>query len=957
MDPEDYGADPFSSYGLWRISKFTLESLQPLESLPWDEKLPDISEGVFKSPFNLFEKEDTELHKLDIFGDELFEPRVFAESIKDTLSDDQQKTSASTQDTDDELEDLWKLENVKTPRPNNVPRSWERYHDRRFREPPSAYFSEFGAKGFDAALEHQKKHGETGYSKRTVRNDVFFQSLFRLGLGWSSMLFRYNEQQQKFERAVKEIHISGVSAIALSGMIDELLQCGNNMQRVRTFIGRVPTAAGEPSALSAFSTAASVIVYTLEKQLLNSSKHISSVLQIRALFQRCGELVGALAKMMDAVEMAGSEARIISCVFKLAAHYAHNYGQMESLFREIVFKVAQPWLTYVESWIGFRPETSASMELLTSGKSFVSLEKRESKGKLSSQERHEYRYLPDQMPSFVPPDQAHLIYESGRSLRLLKRSHPHHPLASDPARTDTPKLACAGTWAELERIQAKARNYEARLRAEVLKYNRNGPSEHETTIEKPGSTEPKDLPDAFNLFDIDDAQNMTGLLADDASLERAKLGKLLDEAEHAVGEQTGRLETNFAPEVTSSLYLSLAPFLSSQALLIDFSCLHLLFKEHNLRDHLSLQWRFQLLGDGYFTSRLSQSLFDAEMESGERRTGVVRTGVHTGLRLGSRDTWPPASSELRLVLMGILNECYYGEYADGSGNPEFEREKELPGGLSFSIRELTEAEIAKCKNPNAIEALDFLCLQYKPSNVLETIITQRSLRKYDQLFKQLLRLLRMVSVVKSLIRDSTARTSLSGDTHNILQKFRIDCQHFVLALSDYSFHLAVGSNWQRFQDTLSQMEACLDRGDIDGTIEAAHSIPKLQAYHEDTLDQMLFALFLSKRHVKVARLLDGIFDTILRFAPLSRTDGTHGVRHESEAMVKRLYSVFRKQTAAFVGYLRGLDSAWGAAAASSSSSSSKVLGRGRAGMVFAARGGSANVFDYLLVRLDMKRYY
>jgi hypothetical protein len=954
MDHQDYGVDPFSSDGLWRISKFTLDSLQPLESLPWDEKLPDISEGFFRNPFDIFENEDTALHKLDISGADLFEPSVFTESTTDASSDGQQETNARAQDIGDEFDNLWEIQTIDSIQHNNVPRSWERYHDRHFREPASAYFSESGAKGFDAAIELQLKPEDAGYSKRTVRNDVFFQSLFRVGLGWSSMLFRFNKQQQKFERAVKDIRISGVSALALSGIIDEMLQCGNNMQRVRTFIGRVPTAAAEPSALSAFSTAASVIVYTLEKQLLHSFKHISSILQIRALFQRCAELIGVLVNMMDAVERAGSEARIISSVFKLAANYAHIYGQMESLFREIVFKVAQPWLTYVETWIGFRPETSASIELLTNGRSFVSLEKSESKGKISSQERHEYAYLPEQMPSFVPPDQAYLIYESGRSLRLLKRYHPHHPLAGEPAqaRIDSPKLACAGTWAELERIQMKARDYETRLRAEVLKYNRNGPSEHVTNIEKPNSIESKELPDAFSLFDIDDAQHMTGLLANDASLEKAKLGQLLNEADHAVEEQSGKLETNFAPEITSSLYLSLAPLLSSQALLIDFSCLHLLFKEHNLRDHLFLQWRFQLLGDGYFMSRLSQSLFDPEMESGERKIGVVRSGVHTGLRLGSRDTWPPASSELRLVLMGILNECYSGEYADGSGNPEFEKEKELPGGLSFSIRELTEAEIAKCKNPNTIEALDFLCLQYKPSNVLEVIITQRSLRKYDQLFKQLLRLLRMVSVVKGLIRDSTARNSLSGDTRNLLQKFRIDSQHFILALSDYFFHLAIGSTWQRFRDTLSQIEACLDRGDIDATIEAAHSIPKLRAYHEDILDQMLFALFLTKRQTEVARLLEGIFDTILRFAPLSRMDGTHGVRHESEAMVKRLYAVFRKQMAAFVGYLRSLDGARGAVA-----SSSKALGTGRAGMAFAARGGSANVFDHLLVRLDMKRYY
>ncbi|RDW76708.1 tubulin gamma complex associated family protein [Aspergillus mulundensis] len=949
MDREDYCADPFSSNGLWRISKFTLDSLQPLESLPWDEKLPDLSEGVFKSPFSLFDNEGPELHKLDISGADLFEPSVFAESTTDTSSDGQHEPSIGAQDIADDLEDIWNLENVGSATVlNDALRSWEKYHDRHFSEPPRAYFSESGAKGFDAAIENRDKHGYDN-PKHIVRYNTFFQSLFRLGLGWSSVLFRYNKQQQKFERVVKDIRISGISALALSGVTDEILQCGNNMQRVRAFIERAPTVAAEPSALSAFSTAASVIIYTLEKQMLDGFKHISSVLQIRALFQRCGELVGALANMMDAVERAVSEVEIISSVFKLAAQYSHIYGQMESLFREIVFKVAGPWLTYVESWVGFRPETSAFDELVASGRSFVSSVKSEAKGKLSSQEKHDYVFLPDQMPSFVPPDQAQLIYESGRSLRLLKRSHPHHPLADDRAHVETPELSCAGTWAELERIQTKARDYEARLRAEVLKYNRHGPSEDDASIEKPEIAKPKGVPDAFDLFDIDDAHNMTGLLAGASSLEKEKLGQLLVEAESANEEQSGRLETNFAPEVTSSLYLSLAPLLSSQALLIDFSCLHLLFKEHKLRDHLSLQWRFQLLGDGYFTSRLSQSLFDPEMESGERKTGVVRSGVHTGLRLGSRDTWPPASSELRLVLMGILNECYSGEYADGSGNPEFEKEKELPGGLSFSIRELSEAEIAKCKNPNAIEALDFLRLQYKPSSVLEAIITPRSLRKYDQLFKQLLRLLRMVSVVKGLIRDSTARNSLSGDTRNILQRFRIDCQHFVLALSDYSFQLGIGSTWQRFQDTLSQIETCLDRGDIDGTIEAAHSIPRLRTYHEDTLDQMLFALFLSKRHAEVAKLLDGVFDTILRFAPLSRLDGIHGVRHESEAMVKRLHAVFRKQTAAFVRYLRGLDGARGAA-------QSKTMDRGRSGIAFA-REGSPNVFDHLLVRLDMKRYY
>ncbi|KAL2853319.1 Spc98 family-domain-containing protein [Aspergillus pseudoustus] len=940
MEHEDYGSDPFSSDGLWRISQFTLDSLQPIKPLPWNEKLdlPVLPDDIFQSPLDPFDKENSKLHELNIFGANLSEPSLFAESVADTSSDTQLETREVP---DGELEDLWAPASYGATAPSdNALNSWERYHVRGFTEPRSVYFGESGAKGFDAALENHSKR-TSGKPSSVARNDVFFQSLFRLGLGWSSMLFRYNERQQKFEKVIKDLRIHGVSALALSGMMDELLQCGTNMQQIRAFIGRVPSKAAEPSALSAFSTATSVVIYTLEKQLLICANHISSVLQVRALFQQCGELVGALANMAAIVERAGSEAQIISSVFKLAAHYSHIHGQMEDLFREIVFKVAGPWLDYVESWIGFRPETAASVERLASGQSFVFVEKYEEKGKLQSQERHDYVYLPEQMPSFVPPDQAQLIYESGRSLRLLKRSHPNHPLASEKRWvTEIPNLHGAGTWIELERIQTKARDYESRLRAEILKYNRGGLEQPKTRV---GDTDGgyEGLPDAFDLFDIDDTRNTTGLLTN-KSLEEGKLQRLATEGQSPKKE---RRETNFAPEVTSSLYLSLAPVLSSQALLIDYSCLHLLFKEHKLREHLNLQWRFQLLGDGYFTSRLSHSLFDPEMESGERKTGVVRSGVHTGLRLGSRDSWPPASSELRLVLMGILNECYSVEHTGGSGNPEFQKEKELPGGLSFSIRELTEEEITKCKNPNAIEALDFLRLQYKPSNVLKAIITQHSLHKYDLLFKQLLRLLRMISVVKGLIRDSTARNSLSGDTRNVLQRFRIDCQHFVLSLSDYCFQLGIGSTWQRFQDTLSRVETCLERGDIDGTIEAAHSIPRLRTYHEDTLDQMLFALFLSKRHTEVAKLIDDIFGAILKFAPLSRMDGMHGVRNESETVIKRLYTVFTKQVSALVGYLRRLDGA-------RSSSRSK----GRSG-TFAAREAPTNVFDHLLVRLDMRKYY
>jgi hypothetical protein len=912
--------------------------------------------GFFKSPLKLFDENDFETRQLNLFETEIFDRELVPESTTDASSDTQAEPNVAHSETEDTPEDIWALDNLDAKLDSSgVLKTWENCQNRFYRGPVSAYFSESGANGFDAMLAHQTIAGGTGKPRRLARNEAFFQSLFRLGLGWSSIFFRYNKQHQKFERVFDDLRLSGISVAALEGMTDEMLRCGTDMQRVRRFVGRAPSKSTELSARSTLSSALAVIVYTLEKQLLRHAENAVSLIQIKVLFQPCRELVGALADLVEAVEGIVSEAQIFSAVLEKSAHFSQTFGQMEDLFREVVIRTVHPFLEYVETWIGLRPETSSLTELATSGRGFVALERYEENPKTASSQatRMDFKYNPVEMPSFIPADQAQLIFESGRSLRLLKRLHPQHPIASNGiCNGDIPRLGCASTWVDIQRIQQKAQIYERNLRFEILRYNRGDASEKENI--KSGDQTPAYnvgsdmLKDTFELFNIDDVQNMTGLLTDQSFIEKDELSRLLNRRRDADLELVVESGSAFGPELASTLYLSLAPLLSSQALVIDYSCLHLLFKEHKLRYHLSLQRRFQLLGDGFFTSRLSHALFDPEMESGERKSGVVRSSVHTGLRLGSRDTWPPASSELRLVLIGLLSECHgFDDRSNSSPDDESSRkERELPGGLSFSIRELTDEEITKCKDPNAIEALDFLRLQYKPSDVLEAIITPRSLNKYDRLFKHLLRLLRMGSVVKGLIRDSTARNSLFGDPLNVYQKFRIDCQHFTLALSDYCFHVGVGSTWQRFEDSLSKIEHCLDRGDIDGTIEAAHSVPMLRDYHEDVLDQMLFALFLSKRHGEVAKLLEGIFDTILTFAPLSSMDGTSGVRHESEAIVYQLYANFRKQTALFAGCLRGLDGV---------KASSKSFGR--SGSTFASREEPTSIFDHLLARLDMKKYY
>lgn len=880
------------------------------------------------------------------------EPSESTDSILAPSIDNLSEISPEESNIDSEEDNLWSLPNLQHDPVYKAPlKSWDKYQDRAFEEPVSAYFSESGAKGFDAALLQQEEAQARG-SIRLIRDYVFIRSLLRLGLGWNSLLFRYNKENKFFERSITNFRVEGLSSLATESVVSGVLQCGTLMQWVRAFAKASSTKSKDLSSVFTLRGTMSVIIFNLEKQVLANSNNIASVLQAASLFDRCRDLLGALADIVGAVEKASSDSDVISTVIDRAAYFTHKFGWMENLVHEIAVQITLPWFSFIEGWVGIRPDEAALNELLASGRTFVQLDRYEDPNRFrKGPTRSEYSYHQHHMPSFIPDEQAESIFESGKSLRLLKKSHPHHPLARHDvlSRTGHLHLQYATTWADIERIQTRADEYESKLRAEILKYHRNQSSVESVNHEHPpqGTEDPaeKVIKETFELFDIDDQNHASPSLTNHATFANDNVDHMLQSARNL---DTDPLATchRFGPDLKSALYLSLAPVISSQAQLIDFSCLYHLFKEHKLRHHLNMQWRFQLLGDGSFAARLTNSLFAPEMESGERKAGVVRSGVHTGLRLGSRETWPPASSELRLVLIGLLGDCYFGDTDPDDPDAAQPRDNELPGGLSFSIRDLAPEEIKRCQDPNAIEALDFLRLQYKPPETLETLITPKSLEKYDRLFKQLLRLIRMVAVVKGLIRDSTARNSLAGDIRNVFQKFRIDAQHFVLAVSDYCFHIGIGSTWDRFQDTLAKIERSVNRGDVDATIETAHSVTYLRHFHIDILDQMLFALFLSKRHAPAAKLLDSIFGTILAFSSLSKADGSSGLRHGNEGTVHHLYSVFRKQTSAFVGYLRGLDPG---------TASSKSMAH--SGASFSLQSEPTSVFEHLRVRLEMQDYY
>jgi hypothetical protein len=334
--------------------------------------------------------------------------------------------------------------------------------------------------------------------------------------------------------------------------------------------------------------------------------------------------------------------------------------------------------------------------------------------------------------------------------------------------------------------------------------------------------------------------------------------------------------------------LSFGPLVAVQSAAVNRESLRLLFDAHRLGDHLSRLRAFFLLGDPTFCRRLSHALFDPHMDSAERRAGVaMHAGAAMGLRLGTRSSWPPASSELRLALMGLLSEAQVGRQ-----DPDHDSSSET---MSFSVRQLPPDEVERVLDPTSLQALDFLRLSYRPPDALASILSPAAILKCDAVFKLLLRMLRMQFVVGQISRRLTCRAAL-GDRNRRYRRraaddaataaalrFAATAHHFVATVSAYFANTAIAAPWKEFCEGLdgmraavavpeSPMDASLGAGGGDEATAAA-AIPGPERIRNDlqqVLDKVLEGLFLRKRQQPVMKLLEEILGVILELAKLQQ---------------------------------------------------------------------------------------
>jgi hypothetical protein len=733
--------------------------------------------------------------------------------------------------------------------------------------------------------------------------------LWNLGLGRSSILFQFNSKLKSFELTIADGRASGLSPTAAQSLISRFVHVGNTFLFLRAFVERTFASADSIPARVALATSVSSVLGTLESYLGKQSGKIASLLELQRLFTRPREILTHIARMVDSVKHAKTNEQLASILHHRILEVEESDGYLRQISGAILSRVASPSLYLIGEWIGIKQE-QGPLPIHERG-SFVGLE-----DDAPEQGPLEYIYRSEMMPRFITPEDGNLIFDTGNSLRFLKTQHLDHPLSNlDKFDIQSPELEWSFAWQDIETIASKAKKYEAALRSTILELSQSQKGFRPKSPSRKISNQPAPHCSELDTFFEKSIEEMN---AQPGQPEEGLPDNLHALLEDILAHRKDAVSNNFAPPLSITSALSFRPLITAQAKLVNAATLRLFFRSHQLRLHLSLQRQYHLLGDGVFSSLLASALFDPERESAERHKGKMRSGVHMGLQLGSRTAWPPASSELRLALRGVLSESYYSSalylstVASGSSPLPVTtltgRDTDsLPGQLNFAIRNLTEAEQTLVMDPSTLPALDFLRLQYVPPPPLHLVITTASLEKYDTIFKSLLRLSRTLFVVSHLPRQHTDPTA---------RRFRNEAHHFVTTYTNYVFQSGIAEHWNEFDEFVSTLESRLEEEDKASELgtRVTEGISTLRDAHEKCLDSIMFSLLLRRRQRKVVALVDEVFECILAFARLQR-GGSNANKQETEAAsdeekdgqtVGELYAKLKGKIRVFLSVCRGL---------------------------------------------------
>ncbi|KAI0441772.1 Spc97/Spc98 family protein [Xylaria telfairii] len=856
----------------------------------------------------------------------------------------------------DIIDGLWKG-GADPPAADAEYKAWEAFL---FPDIPHAaplFITEAGPLMYDTAIANRDDPLRLGSTDHLViQRNPYLAALLAVTLGRGSVFFTWDAKKGSFIPAVENMRISGYSTEILQGLQDSCLKSGTTTRFLSSYVQLAYRTRPIPTKV-ALAKAVDVLLLAIQQQFGERGKDVKSLLQLQSLVEPVESMLLYLRNIIRSVSRMRTDEHVLSQIFTETQALENEHSLLRALMCEVLSRVTEPWTDFAEKWIGVKAEGGVPLTKDGPGKSFVKVQNVTRVDDLGFEsEEREYVLDETSMPNFIPPDIALVMFEAGKTLRLLRTHHPEHPLChiGVVVSSKPPDLKWLFEWKSIETLQNEVIRYENAMLQRI----------HGKSTEDIGQPQYENGADSreqgmLQVFGNDGTHLEQQLLASIQALDQAPpiavtqdvLSSLL---EKCLYRQSDHLQTNtldFGLHWSLIPLHSFGPLVMSQAKLINREYMKLLFNSHDLKEHLRIQKEFQLLGNGMFCSRLSHALFDPDLETAERQAGVALNGGIMGLRMNGRETWPPASSELRLALMGVLSDTYQSPISQES-SPLRPEHSDLPGDLSFALRDLPPEEIDKCMDPTSLEALDFLRLAYKTPAPLSPILTTVILVKYDRIFKLLLRILRMLYVVGQLSRDTSRMERQGQDPGDVWLRFRFEAQNLVQSVATYVFDTGIQIPWLQFEQWLDGVQSDLVRADTDISDARVVSPDEVREEHEKMLDRIMTTLLLRKRQQPILALLEDIFKLILRFSRQVQLEvGGKVAGDASRAIIQELYQTFRKKVGVFVTVCHGLSEKAGSASKSTRRDAAADEERRK------DAAGDANTIDRLLVNLDMLGYY
>lgn len=741
----------------------------------------------------------------------------------------------------------------------------------------------------------------------------YCRGLFSLALGRESVFFSWHQDSRSFKPLLEKARIPGASGPILQGVIQKCIHCGNAFRNIQAFVGETYAKSPTPCR-TALASALDKTSLAVQSSIARSGRQPCSLLQLDAVVSRISVVMLEMESLASKVQPLRLDEDVLRLVFERAQSAEDGGSHVRHVLREILQQTTRPWFGFLEEWIGTRPELGLPLRIDDEGrrKGFVVVQAETHADDLGEVVKQlDFHLDKTRVPAFLPDDVLQPLFETGRNLRFIRSTHPEHLLARAPSDLgDPPTAQWQFDWDGIRELERRVQSHAEALADAIRAHRRGEATVRDVSMPHWGQSGRYDL----RLFGTDEKVLQERLLESMSDLALArptatpgdKLAEAIDRCVKGDRVEMEESGLEFTPHWSLLPVLSVGSLVKAQARVVGRESLRLLFDSHQLRKHLLLQREFQLCRNGMFCSRLSHALFDPDLETAERQAGVARRGGVMGLRLSGRDTWPPASSELRLALMGVLVDSYADPEKGGGARGKSGESDGLPGDLSFSVRDLASEEIEKCLDPNSLEALDFLRLTYKAPPALQSIITPVTLAHYDRIFRSLLRVLRMLYTVNQLFRDVTTRESGALDADDASVRLCFEARHFIYSLSSYFFDVGIELPWQDFERKLGAVERELlsDPAGTDSSVSDL-SPDRLREYHSSVLERIMSALLLRKRQQPVLKLLEDIFRVILRYAKHSRL-ASAGMSTDEQISSSKLYKAFRRHMVIFLTVCRGM---------------------------------------------------